>query len=269
MEEEEEELCAVWFHFHSHIVFVFRLLPDLQIGRSSQFDVHDWSTDDTEHFCRSLNVLRERHENYIKTSFLYLHFDFSSRNQVHHFTFFPTSDIFDAFLFKFSGKKKNRWLFFFRDVFVCRSRSEEDFLPGSRWNGKQTFLLHWIICFLQSYFISFNLGWSGRIKYISVIYSVELYWSQMLPTMFWHKEVCQFEVVYKSNCVFLSLWLLGEHQMIPQRARTERTWLNVTLIHLNTSWSHSTSSNYVLSLFYSKQETTSGKKITYCAFNLR
>lgn len=152
---------------------------------------------------------------------------------------------------------------------MCRSRSEEDFLPGSRWNGKQTFLLHWIICFLQSYFISFNLGWSGRIKYISVIYSVELHWSQMLPTMFWHEEVCQFEVVYKSNCVFLSLWLLGEHQMIPQRARTERTWLNVTLIHLNTSWSHSTSSNYVLSLFYSKQETTSGKKMTCCAFNLR
>lgn len=228
MEEEEEELCAVWFHFHSHIVFVFCLLPDLQIGRSSQFDVHDWSTDDTEHFCQSLNVLRERHENYIKTSFLYLHFDFSSRNQVHHFTFFPTSDIFDAFLFKFSGKKKNRWLFFF-GMFL----------------------------------------WSGHIKYISVIYSVELHWSQMLPTMFWHEEVCQFEVVYKSNCVFLSLWLLGEHQMIPQRARTERTWLNVTLIHLNTSWSHSTSSNYVLSLFYSKQETTSGKKITCCAFNLR
>lgn len=98
-------------------VFVFRLLPDLQIGRSSQFDVHDWSTDDTEHFCRSLNVLRERHENYIKTSFLYLHFDFSSRNQVHHFTFFPTSDIFDAFLFKFSGKKKQVIVFFW-DVFV-------------------------------------------------------------------------------------------------------------------------------------------------------
>lgn len=118
MEEEEEELCAVWFHFHSHTVFVFRLLPGLQIGRSSQFDVHDWSTDDTKHFCRSLNVLRERHENYIKTSFLYLHFDFSSRNQVHHFTFFPTSDIFDAFLFKFSGKKKTGDCFFL-GTFLC------------------------------------------------------------------------------------------------------------------------------------------------------
>ena len=157
MEEEEEELCAVWFHFHSHIVFIFCLLPDLQIGRSSQFDAYDCSTDDTKHFCRSLNVLRERYDNYIKTSFLYLHFDFSSRNQVHHFTFFPSSDIFDAFLFKFSGKK-NRWLFFSGCFCVPASISGRfSSWFKMKWKANISAALNYLLRTIIFYFIYFYL----------------------------------------------------------------------------------------------------------------